>query len=316
MKQAAFIVALLLHVMLLNAQDAEQNRTVGIVSFAASNYSDSMAAKNIYAAVSRILIQTKRFTVIEISEWKKTQAEIDRQKGAAFLEQPIIEKGKSLGAQVLAFGVIKNAEVIRDDPKNYSARIDYEVRFIDVLTGKSIAAASFKGSSSNILDAGAKTSKVIKKLPLSDIIGRENARYVNAAEQGLSILSETNKTETEGKLVDAIESTAAPLNNWIRNTFNLNLCFLKVIESDGKKGVQSVLIEGGEDINMKAGNKLKMVLVTETETPQGKKIRDEEPIADLEIEEVRAQTSKCKVTSGQKRIEEHAQNKNIRILFN
>jgi len=91
--------------------------------------------------------------------------------------------------------------------------------------------------------------------------------------------------------------------------------FLKALDEDKKKGVESVLIEGGEDIGMQQGARLKMVLVTETETSRGK-IRDEEPIAELQIEEVRAQTSKCKVISGGKKILEGSENKNLRIVFN
>lgn len=314
MKRTAFVIALLLCAGLLQAQDANENRVVGIISFAANNYSDSFAAKNIYATVSRTLIQTKRFTVLEINEWKKTQEEIDRQKDPAFLEQPIIARGKSLGAQILAIGTIKNAEIIRDDVRNYSARVDYELRFINVETGKSIAAATFKGSSGKLVNIGAKASRLMGQLPLYSV-ARDNARAVAMVGKGLEALSQTDRTAVEGKLVDAIESTAGPLNNWIRNTFNYNLYFLKVMEEDGKKGVQSVLVEGGEDINMRPGSKLKMVLVTETETPRGK-IRDEEPVAELEIEEVRAQTSKCKVVSGHKRIMENAQNKNLRVVFN
>jgi hypothetical protein len=74
------------------------------------------------------------------------------------------------------------------------------------------------------------------------------------------------------------------------------------------------LIEGGEDIGMKTGCKLKMVLVTEMNSSRGK-IRDEEPVADLVVDEIRAQTSKCKVVKGGKRINEEVKKENMRIIF-
>jgi hypothetical protein len=314
MKRIAFVAAMLLNMLLLSAQDVQDNRMVGIVSFASNKLSDSIAAKNIYATVARTLVQTKRFTVLEINEWKKTQEEIDRQKDAAFLDQPIIEKGKSLGAQILAIGMVKNAEIYQDGGL-YAVRVDYELKFVNVQNGKSIAAAKFKGDSENFANASSKASKALSKLIMPSVLtGKGNWKTTYLASAGFSALSESDKNAIVGKMVDAIEATAGGLNAWIRNTFDFNLLFLKVLEED-KKGVKSVLIEGGNDINMQAGCKLKMVMVTETETARGK-IRDEEPVAELEVEEVRAQTAKCKVTSGNKKVLESTQSKNLRIVFN
>ena len=315
MKQIALAIYFLSFTLFVHAQDVQDNRMIGVISFAANVFSDSIAAKDVHATVSRILVQTKRFTVLDVSEWKRTQDEIDRQKDAAFLEQNIIEKGKSLGAKVLAIGMIKNAEIYSEGT-HYSARVDYELKFIDVESGKSIAASSFKGDSETIANAGSKAAKGFAKLVLpSAITGKGNWKNIYMASAGFSALSEADKNTIKGKLIDAIEATTGRLNTWVRTTFDFSLYFLKVVDQDNKYGVQSVLIEGGEDIGMQTGIKLKMVLVTETETPRGR-IRDEEPIADLEIEEVRAQTSKCKVIKGGKRVMDGSQNKNMRIVFN
>jgi hypothetical protein len=313
MKKTLIFTALLLQ-GIVHAQEVQDNRVVGLVSFASNNFSDSIAAKNIYATVSRTLIQTQRFTLLEIPEWKKTQEEIDRQKDAAFLDEPIVQKGKSLGAQVLAIGVVKNAEIYNNG-STYSARVDYDLKFVNVLTGKSIAAGKFSGNSENLANKSNTASNALSKLIIPAAIARPgNWKTVYLASAGLSALSESDRNTIKGKVLDAIEATSGPLNAWIRNTFNFNLLFLKVLEEDGKKGVQSVLIQGGEDMSMQPGCKLKMVLVTETSTSRGN-IRDEEPVAELEVEQVRAETSKCKVTSGNKKVMESAQNKNMRIVF-
>jgi len=315
MKQTALAIYFLSLTLFVHAQEVQDVRMVGIVAFATNTFQDSLAAKNVYAAVSRLLVQTKRFTVLEVPQWKQTQEEIDRQKDAGFMERQIIEKGKSLGAKILVIGFVKNSELYQD-AGIYSARVDYELRFLDIETGKSIAASSFKGDSETLMNTGAKVGKGLSKLVLPSMLtGKGNWKSMYLASSAFSALSDADKGAINGKLVDAIETTAGRVNTWVRNTFNFNLLFLKTVEEDKKKGVQHVLIEGGEDIGMQEGWKLKMVLVTETETSKGK-IRDEEPIAELQIEEVRAQTSKCKVVSGGKRVTEGSESKNMRIVFN
>jgi|GEM_PF-1876097 len=309
----AFMLSLLF--VSIRAQEPQDTRVVGIVAFATTNYQDSLAARMVYGTVSRLMVQTRRFTVLEVDKWKKTQDEIDRQKGSAFIEQDIIQSGKSLGARILVIGYVKNAELYHDG-EIYAARVDFELRFIDVETGKSIAAASFKGDSENMLNTGSKAGKTISKMILPGLItGQEKWKTLYLASSGLSAMSEADKKAITGKMVDAIESTSGKVNAWIRNTFDFNLLFLKTMEEDKKKGVEYVLVEGGEDIGMQQGYKLKLVLVTETETSRGR-IRDEEPLAELQIEEVRAQTSKCKVISGGKKIGDQVDNKGLRVVFN
>ncbi|HEX9511111.1 MAG TPA: hypothetical protein VF939_11565 [Puia sp.] len=315
MKKLPITLFALCTILFAQAQDAQDTRLVGVVAFATNTYQDSLAAKDVYATISRLLIQTKRFTVLEIDKWKQTQEEIDRQKGTAFIEQDIVAKGKSLGARILVIGFVKNAELYQDQGL-YSARVDYEVRFLDVETGKMIAASSFKGDSETMMNAGAKASKGLTRMIMPSVItGRGNWKSIYLASSAFAAMSDADKKAIKGKLVDAIEATSGKVNAWIRSTFNFNLLFLKAMDEDKKKGVQSVLIEGGEDIGMQEGARLKMVLVTETETSRGR-IRDEEPIAELQVEEVRAQTSKCRVISGGKRIIEGSESKNLRIVFN
>lgn len=289
-------------------------RLVGLVAFSTNNYQDSLAGRDVYLTISRLLIQTKKFTVLEIEHRKETQEEIDRQKSAAFMDEDIVQRGKSLGARVLVIGFVKNAEIYQDQG-HYSARVDYEVRFLDVESGKMIAASSFKGDSENMLNAGTKASKGLTKMILPTALAGKNWKSVYLASSALAAMSEADKKVIQGKLIDAIYATEPKVNAWIRNTFNFDLIFLKTLEEDKKKSVESVLIEGGEDIGMQKGTRLKMVLVTEIETSRGK-IRDEEPIAELEIEEVWPQTSKCKVVSGGKKISEGIKNSNLRIVFN
>lgn len=309
------LVAFLFFSRQLHAQDGLNDmKAVGIIPFSANSFEDSIAAKDIYAAVTRIIVQTKRFTFLEIEKWQQAQSEIERQKGPAFMESKIIDQGKSLGAQILIFGIVKNAEIYKESDK-YVARVDYEVKCVDVATGKSIAAQSFKGDSEDYTNLSAQISSGIKKLlpVISDKIKGSEEKVV-ITRTVFEALSETDKGSIKGKTLEAIEESIVRVNTWIRNTFGIYLSFLKVLDEDKKNGVENVLIEGGENIAMKKGCKLKTILVTQIETTSGQ-FQDEEPVAELEVIEVRAQTSKCRVVNGGKKMLEKKDSKNMRIVF-
>lgn len=298
----------------LQAQGLNETKAVGIIPFSANSFQDSIAAKDIYAAVARIMVQTKRFTFLEIEKWRQAQGEIERQKGAAFMESKIIDQGKSLGAQILIFGIVKNAEIYKESDK-YIARVDYEVKCVDVETGKSIAAQAFKGDSEDYTNLSAQISNGIQKLlPVIRERIKGSQEKVEITRTVFEALSETDKGSIKGKTLEAIEESIVRVNTWIRNTFGIYLSFLKVLDENKKDGAENVLIEGGENIAMKKGCKLKTILITQMETASGR-IQDEEPVAELEVVEVRAQTSKCKVVKGGKKMLEEKESKNMRIVF-
>jgi hypothetical protein len=191
------------------------------LSFSTNGHNDSVAAKNIYAAVSRVLVQTKRFTVLELDKWKLTQEEMERQKDAAFINQDIIAKGKSLGAQVLIAGFVKNAELYNDGGTT-NARVDYELKYIDVETGKSIAAQTFTGNSETFANKSDKVSRAVGRLlpGLGDMGSK------------LASVTEVDKNSSTGKIIKAIDESAERVNSWVRNTFGFNLLFMKVVDED------------------------------------------------------------------------------------
>lgn len=303
-----FLLLLIVSSHLLYAQVNEM-KIVGIVPFSPTSYRDSIVAKNIYATVARILVQTKRFTLLEIEKWKLTQEEITRQKGTAFLESKIIDQGKSLGAQLLVFGAVKNANAFRENNEDV-VRVDYDIKFVDVETGKTIASQYFSGDSKSSV---VEITKGVKSLSALSKILKVEDRNTEAVSNAIDKLKASDPGSIEGKLINAIEKTSGKLNKWICNTFGLYLTFLKVVDGDDKQ-VSQVLIEGGENIDLKEGSKLRAIVATEMDTPGGK-VRDEELVAKLEVVEVRPQTSKCKVINGGKKMQEEKGNKNLRIVL-
>jgi hypothetical protein len=315
MKNKKLTKGLLLFLLLIVAphllySQVNEMKVVGIVPFSTTSYQDSIAAKNIYSTVARILVQTKRFTLLEIEKWKQTQEEIGRQKGTAFMESRIIDQGKSLGAQLLVFGAVKNAKAFRDENGADVVRVDYDIKFVDVETGKTIASQYFSGDSKSSV---VEITKGVKSLSAIGHILKMKDKNAEAASSVIDKLNASDPGSVEGKLVNAIEKTSGKLNKWICNTFGLYLAFLKVTDEDDKQ-VSQVLIEGGENIDLKEGSKLRAVVATEMDTPGGK-VRDEELIAKLEVVEVRPQTSKCKVVNGGKKMQAEKGNKNLRIVL-
>lgn len=320
MKQGLYFTKTILLICLvciihrLAAQDLQDTRIIGVLSFSANTWQDSVAARNIYAVVSRILIQTKRFSVIDFDKWKLTQDEIERQRDAGFLERDIISQGRSLGADGLIVAFVKNTETYKEG-SNFAARVDFELKYVDVQTGKSIAAASFTGDSEKFNDLG--MGGKISSLSFGNALlasGKRNWTRATLLSIAVDALSKSDIQDITGKTIDAIEESTGRVKAWVNRTFDLSLMFLQALDEDKKKGIQSVLIQGGDDVGMKRGYKLKMVLVTDIKTASGR-IRDEEPIADLVVKEVRAQTALCTVVRGGKRIVEVSQNKNMRIVF-
>jgi hypothetical protein len=313
MKQLSLIIIATFCGSLSIFAQLQETRMVGMLAFGTNTFADSVAARNIYAAVTRILVQTKRFTVLEMDKWQLTQDEIERQRSAGFLESEVIQKGKSLGAQVLIVGFVKNAEVYHNG-NSYSARVDYELKYIDVETGKTLNAAAFTGDSENFHTKAGKIGKDLGKTAAS-LLYSSTRNYKTAAVAGsvwnqLYMNDDNERQMVQGKTIDAIEESAGRVNAWVHRTFDLTLYLLQT-DDNGR----SVLIQGGEDVGMKKGLKLKVVLVTDMQTPAGP-VRDEEPVADLEVEEVRPATSKCKVIKGNKKLQEAAKDKNMRIVFN
>jgi hypothetical protein len=303
------ITMLLLGATPLSAQQNDM-KVVGIVPFTAISYSDSLAAKDIYSTVARVLAQTKRFSLLELDKWSQLQDEITRQKGAAFMESKIVDQGKSLGAQILIFGAVREARY-HEEYKEQIVTVSFDLKFVDVATNKTIASQTFSADSKTAAIQMAKNVQNFAKLTKVLNVQDDN---VNAANKVLSNADFTNPKSVEEKFLMAVEKTSTPINKWVRSTFGLYLSMLKVTNEDDKQ-VSEILIEGGENIGIKEGDKLKTILATEIVTASGNKVKDEEAIAEIQVIEIRPQTAKCKVLSGGKKLLTEKANKDLEIVL-
>lgn len=234
MKKILFTFYLLSGAIKGPAQTPAMSNVIGIATISNAGYQDSIASVYIYSAVTRTLINTNRFTVLDVAQWRHTLAEMERQKGNSFLEQKIVEKGKSLGAQILVIAIIKNTQTY-SKKKRYGIRVDYDLRFLDVATDTVIACISFKCDGRGVYDENITVCED-NLAPRVVISWRRRRKMRYDPEDVVPEMSDTVKCSIRGLMIDAIESTNVSLNDWVRNKFTTRLVLPQVLgKTKGKE---------------------------------------------------------------------------------
>ncbi len=305
MKNLIPIVLLCLFAGFGKAQEVETDLpAVGVTPFYSDGDDQLELSQELYEAVTRRLIQSKRFRVIDIPKRQNAKEELQTMKRRDFIQREIVEAGKSTPAEYLLVGFIRNTELFSIDSLHSEVRVDFEVKYIDVKTGEAIDAQTFTGTSWSKPEIG---KDIGKKL-----LGGKKGDAVGAFAQVDDMLSSSIK----GKIIDAVDNSADQLFKWVLNTSKSNLYFLKVISEDLEpKKVENLLIEGGRDVGLEKDLKLVMVVDEELTGPRGNKVINEKPIARLKISDVRSQTSACKVTEKETDILPYLKEKKLRIIF-
>lgn len=316
MKKSLLVFTLLIHfAFLAKTQTAQELPALGITPFYNTGQDSLNLSQELYEAVTRRLIQSKRFRVIDIPKRENALTELQTMRRREFIEREIIETGKSTPAQYLMAGFIRNSEFLFVEDSTREARVDVEVKYIDVKTGEAISAENFTGvSQSKNKSANSKTGgsslnakidpntfnalkkvggNMTKDLVFKNInIPTEFSGYID------DYTSEVNKmvgTSDKVKILNAIDDAADQLFKWVLNTSGSNLYFLKIDDKKVKKAKNSkhLLIEGGHDVGLKEGLNLAIVSNEKLISPKGATIINEEPVAQLRIIDVRTQTSSC-----------------------
>ena len=276
---------------------------LGISPFYSGDKDNLKLSKDLYEAVTRRLVQSKQFRIIDIPKRENAEAEIETMKRREFIEQEIIHAGNSTPAEVLLIGFIRNTEVFYIDSNNAQVRVDFEVKYIDVKSGETLHAQSFTGSSYSNLDVG---------VDLGIDIGK---KLLNDGQDLINNMDKRLEASVSGKMIDAVDNSADEVFKWVLNTSLSSFYFLKVANEGNSRKVKNILIEGGRNVGLEKGLKLKMILDQEFTGIRGNRILNEQPIATLKIIEVRAETSVCRVVKEDKDIDKYLEDENLRIIF-
>lgn len=276
---------------------------LGISPFYSGDKDNLNLSQDLYEAVTRRLVQSKQFRIIDIPKRANAEAEIETMKRREFIEQEIIHAGNSTPAEFLLIGFVRNTEVFYIDSNNAQVRVDFEVKYIDVKSGETLQAQSFTGSSYSNTDIG---------LELGMDIGK---KLLNDGQDLMTSLNDKLEASVSGKMIDAVDNSADAVFKWVMNTSHSSFYFLKVADEVSSRKIRSIIIEGGRNVGLEKGLKLMMILDEELTGIRGNRILNEQPVATLRITEVRAETSVCKVLREDKDIDKYLEDENLRIIF-
>lgn len=251
---------------------AQVKTVVGIVPFTyvqgAANYHD---VNSIQEAVTNAFVDTRRFTIVDRTKMEALLGELERQKGAVFIDSKIIKQGVQFGASYLIIGHIISAqaeEMRSDDGKghvivNYKARLAISLQIIDVATGEVI--------SSETIEPKAGVSAYIINIGYSS---------------------------PQAAITKAIDDIEKEVDKFVGRNFPQTFSIAEIQEKDSKGSAKTILIAGGSAAGLKKGDKLKAVEFVDLEV-DGKKMTRKKEVCEMKITKVEDENfSICTVVSG------------------
>jgi hypothetical protein len=306
MKKLLCILSLTLFAAPVIAQDQKELPALGVIPFYSDSSDQIGISMALYEAVTRRLVQSGQFRIIDIPKRKDSNIEMKKTRRREFIKRDIVEAGKNTPAEFLLIGFIRNAEIFDMDSQVVHVRVDFEVKYIDVKTAEVIEAQDFTGTSLS-----------------------EQETIKEAGKKVLGFLSRKSKGETEvvldvtglldasvrGKVIDAIDNSADELHQWVTNTSQSGFYFLDRNQDTTREETKTILIEGGRNLGLEKGMKLKVVKDEILTGVRGNNVLNEETIAELKIVEVRSQTAVCKVQKSIETFFKDIRKPNIRIVF-
>lgn len=216
--------------------------------------------------VSNAFIKTKRFILVDRTKLDALKKEKELQKTEDFIDGTTIEQGKNLGAQFLISSTLSSYSNNGD-----VCKFSLTLKVIDVATGQIIASEliQVKGGSS----AGSLTNSLLgSRVPSSN--------------------------SQEGALRKALKEIQPEIETFVYNNFPATFVIVEISLKNKKGEAQTILISGGSDMGLKAGDKLKIVEVSELEV-NGKKMTRKKDISELKVNKVEDENfSSCSVLSG------------------
>jgi hypothetical protein len=155
MKRLAFIIVVLFVNSFPSYSQTDLRPVVGVSKFTIeteTKYSSAVTSK-----IIEMLTQSKRFQVVDRTSYDKVKDELEFQKTEAFIDsKERAKQGVALAAQYLITGHIVKMNVYAfknpDGSVNgYKASTSFQLKVVDVETGKSTEAQSFQSKVSDVM---------------------------------------------------------------------------------------------------------------------------------------------------------------------
>lgn len=238
-------------------------------------------ADNLTETILNTVVNTRRFKVVDRTNFDAIFTEENFQKGENFIDGEVVEQGKKMGAEYIIAGSLSNyaiSKLYTTDSKGnkkfsgYKGDISFALKIIDVKTGEIIATETFKSNSGKSLLIYSKTFN-------------NKSEAVNAA----------------------IQNSEEDIDEFIEKYFPALMKIYEISDAKGSKA-KEVVITGGTAKGLIDGQILKVVEISKVDI-DGQTVERKKEIGWLKISSVNDEHfSTCKVTDGHSLIKEKFDN--------
>lgn len=280
-----FLLAVAIACCLQKANSQTDKTSIAIFPFVSASPQHKARASQIQQLVVEVLRKKSNIELIDRSNDSLLVRELDIQiREQSVAADGLVRQGKILGAKQMIVGTLSNLTV---DSKTsttynfltkrnqiitqYTATINFALQLSDVETGMVLSQKVF---SNNEFNAGSL----------------------------LNLLS-VGGDPREQAIVNAIKAVRKQISAWINESYPPEIMILKIDERNKKGNAETVLVSG-IDASIQKGS---LIIVNEIEmfdAGGGKMLRRTKKIAVLKVKDMQGDITICKVTDGEKVLEE------------
>jgi TolB-like protein len=259
---------LLAHVF---SQEINLKPTIAILPFQYGSNVNRADADAISQKVESAFIKSKRFTVIERTNFEQIFKELEAQKNEVYLNSTkLAQQGELIGATQLVVGTVSSSG---------SSGTTFSFKVVDVSTGETKDSKSISDYSNR------KTATTLAGL-VNVATGGKTGAYTNESTMNTLGAATLN--------IDKI------VMDFINDNYPLVFSIVEITKLKGEEALE-VMIAGGKGEGLSSSRSLEVINET-TKTVGQKQLHRKTAIGRLKVEKVEGDVTICKVTDGGKDI--------------
>jgi TolB-like protein len=271
---------LLTTISLATAQENTEsiNPSIAVAPFSYDKTVSSKYAKQLTQKIQDVLINQKRITVLEDDMFPKVFTMLNKQRDEIYLSSTkLAEQGKLIGASYMFVG-----KIISVGDQGF----EFNLKMVDVSTARSISSKTYKSINNWT----------------SQIVGSQRGNTRNERTiDWVPILEDLS-----GK----VEKDVA---RYIKSSFPITYKIVRASKT-GDKGIEQLMIEGGESQGLKNKSNLNVIYETMIDA-EGKILRRKEVVGQVRVSSVEGEVSIVDLRSGEERIKTLLADKNNKIYL-
>jgi TolB-like protein len=247
--------------------------TIAILPFQYSSNVSRADADALSQKVESAFIKSKRFVVIERTNFEQIFKELESQKNEVYLNSTkLAQQGELIGATQLVVGTVSSAG---------NSGTTFSFKVVDVSTGET-------KDSKSISDYSNRKAAGIFGKTLDVVTGGKTSIYT----------SESTMNVVGGATLNIDKNVM----DFINGNYPLTFSLVEITKFKGEDAIE-VMIAGGKSEGLSSSISLEVINET-TKTIGTKQLRRKTSIGKLKVEKVEGDLTICKVTNGGKEIKE------------